>query len=94
MSITTADALASKNSPSKVIVLKPDFDILIAASRESTSITLPKRKVLSGLNLLSHFTYSDYTPITPESFGTFNSKSGIASRGIILSFGSFFSLTD
>ena len=56
LSITTDVVFASKYSPDRVIVLKPDFDKLIAIFRDSTNTTFPKRKFLSDKNLLSHFT--------------------------------------
>ena len=56
LSITTDVVLASKYSPDTVIVLKPDFDKLIAIFRDSTNTTFPNRKFLSEENFLSHFT--------------------------------------
>ena len=42
LSITTDVVFASKYSPDRVIVLKPDFDKLIAIFRDSTNTTFPK----------------------------------------------------
>ena len=56
LSITTEVVFASKNSPDKVIALKPDLDKAIAVFRDSTKTTFPKRNFFKGMNFLSQFT--------------------------------------
>ena len=50
ISITTDVFRASKNSPSNVIALNPDFDKRIAEFRDFAKNTFPNSKVLSFLN--------------------------------------------
>ena len=55
-SIIAAFDFASKNSPSNVTTLNPDFESRCAALRDFTRIILPNKNVRSDENFESHFT--------------------------------------